>query len=175
MELVVAPGGSICLRGPGRMRRTLMPGAVVQVPGDLAEAKAADMLRLGYLKKKDDTSKPHNPPGVPDVAAIPSEVDASKFAEGKADSPVKQVVKADVAAAANSLAKAAREATEKRAKEGKKKTKKAPVSPWVMDPDGLKGRDLVDLNVIALEKGYDGEEFETAEEAIEFLSKDYQA
>lgn len=46
-------------------------------------------------------------------------------------------------------------------------------SRWALDPDGLRGMDVDDLNVMILEIDQDVDPFETAEEAIAWLTQDY--
>lgn len=171
LELVVAPGGCINLKGPARQRRSLKPGDRVRVPEDLSEQKANDLLKSGYLRPANATGpRPANPPGVPDVEAAPSELDVTKFAEG-GESPIKSSVKADVAAKAKSLAEEALSRTKERMNKAKK-AKKAPVSPWNLNPADLADLDLPTLATMALEKGYVGEAFATVKDAIDFLSQD---
>lgn len=46
--------------------------------------------------------------------------------------------------------------------------------PWRHNPDDLEGKSLDDLNIMVQEIDEDVEPFETVEEAIFFLSQDYQ-
>lgn len=47
-------------------------------------------------------------------------------------------------------------------------------SIWSMDPDGLRGLDVDQLNVMIAERDDSVEPFETSEEALAFLSADYE-
>lgn len=47
-------------------------------------------------------------------------------------------------------------------------------SQWTLDPDTLKDKSLDDLNVMVLERDSSVEPFETEEEAIAYLSQDYE-
>lgn len=46
--------------------------------------------------------------------------------------------------------------------------------PWRHNPDHLEGKSLDELNIMVQEQDEDIEPFETVEEAIFFLSQDYQ-
>lgn len=47
-------------------------------------------------------------------------------------------------------------------------------SPWTLDPDGLKGKSLDELNVLIQERAQeDIQPMDTVEEAVAFLSQDY--
>ena len=46
-------------------------------------------------------------------------------------------------------------------------------SVWVLDPDGLFGKDIEELNVMIAERQPEVDPFDTAEEAITWLSQDY--
>ena len=55
--------------------------------------------------------------------------------------------------------------------------KEAPqvVSKFAMDPDGIRGKSYEELMVMIAERTDEEVELETAEEAIEFLSQDFEA
>lgn len=51
----------------------------------------------------------------------------------------------------------------------------SPVSKWIFDPATLEGKPLEELNVLIKENGPDVEPFETIEEALAWLSQDFNA
>jgi hypothetical protein len=55
----------------------------------------------------------------------------------------------------------------------KKKIGRPAVSIWNLDPAELSGKDIDDLNVMILERDDSIDPFETTEEAVAFLSKDF--
>jgi hypothetical protein len=193
----VASGGTILYRfkhGNSRSAITLRPDpektliAGEDFPAHLVE----ELVGSGYLELVETTRKKRkpqakNPPGVPDVPALPFEMDASKFIEKDGAPPISSIKDVKGESTARALVEAARTAT-REAEGGMKgipptvsfgKPKvlinkgKAPVSPWVLDPDGIKGKSLLELNTLVKERDSKGPEFTAESEAVTFLSKDY--
>lgn len=49
-----------------------------------------------------------------------------------------------------------------------------PVSKWALNPADLVGKNIKQLNIMILEKDSDAEPFDSLEDAVEYLSRDFE-
>lgn len=145
-KLVVAPGRSMI---HPKTRAILPPGTVI-VPGEIYSKSYIEVcIKSGFIEvesvDKSAEAARERALAVLDENTVTLKVDAEIETVGAAPKP-----EAPVEVATHTR-----------------------VSHWNLDPDGLRGKSLDDLNILVAERDPSVEPFTTVEEAIGWLSMDY--
>lgn len=182
--LRVRQGGAVLDR-----RGVLHYGGSVVPEGALSEADIKAHLASGYIEESNEGPLPDvpvaNPPGVDISTPVPGlqtgtdkSLDASKAVVTDKGPNLGPVPESKPAPNSDALSVTSGEGgvtmTSTPQAPPPNNGTGAAISKWVLDPATLTGKKVEDLNVMILERDPTVKPFETVEEAVAFLSQDFQ-
>lgn len=194
----------VCLGGSIMFKGKLFKQGDLITDMDMPLAKIEAHVKSGYLRAYGNHDPQPAPAGTPDVPLLPATdtLDTSKVdprdPAPKPDprdpnpkapaliqgSPAERTTAAEVKEAKAEVAKLGQQEPkqalrvdvlpETKGLQKSESKKTAPVSPWVFDPRTLAQKDLDSLNVMIAERDDNGPVCGSIDEAVRFLSKDFQ-